>query len=116
MNTLYLDRTAWDLTADAAGNIAMASNPYALAQDCATAIRTFLGDVYYDQTIGIPYLTEDFNAPPPLELYRAQCRDAALAVPDVVDARVYFEGVKDRKLTGQVQLTDTAGRLSVASF
>jgi hypothetical protein len=44
VNTLLLDVSSWDLCLDAAGNIAMASNPYSIAQDAASAIRTFAGD------------------------------------------------------------------------
>lgn len=108
MDTLYLDDT-WDLTLDAAGNIAMAGNPYALAQDAASAIRTFLGEAYYDLGLGIDYLGEIFRAPPPLELYRAQCVNAAQAVPEVTAARVYFSGVANRQLSGQVQITSASG-------
>ena len=41
-STLLLDQTEWDLVLDASGNIALASPPYALAQDVASAVRTFL--------------------------------------------------------------------------
>ncbi len=50
-----LDTVAWDLTVDTTGNIAVASNPYSMAQDAASAIRTFQGEVYYDTTLGIPF-------------------------------------------------------------
>ena len=46
MNTLYLDPQSWDLVLDAAGNIAMAKDPYAKAQDVASACRLFSGELY----------------------------------------------------------------------
>ena len=58
MNTLLLDRTVWDLVLDAGGNIARASNPYAVAQDVASAIKLFRGELFYDTAKGIPYWTE----------------------------------------------------------
>lgn len=110
--TLYLDPRSWDLTLDAAGNIAMASEPYSLAQDVASAIRTFLGECYYDTTLGIDYFRDILAAPPPLELYRAKCIAAALAVPGVADAKVFFTGIDNRKLIGQAQITSTSGQVS----
>ena len=41
MKTLLLRPDTWDLTLDSAGNIAVAENPYALAQDAASAIKLF---------------------------------------------------------------------------
>ena len=41
MNTLLLDLTNWDLLVDASGNIAVASDPYSVAQDVASAVRVF---------------------------------------------------------------------------
>lgn len=43
MNTLYLDQESWDLTLDTAGNIALAKDPYAKAQDVASAYRVRTG-------------------------------------------------------------------------
>ncbi|AJJ19826.1 hypothetical protein [Yersinia intermedia] len=56
-NTLLLDRTAWDLVLDANGDIAMASLPYSIAQDVASAIKTFIGECWYDTSQGVPYVT-----------------------------------------------------------
>ena len=55
MDTLLLDVAAWDLVQDALGNIAVATEPYSLAQDAASAIKTFLGECYLDTTYGIAY-------------------------------------------------------------
>ena len=54
MNTLYLDPQSWDFVLDAAGNIAMAKDPYAKAQDVSSACRLFAGELYYDTEKGIP--------------------------------------------------------------
>ena len=51
--TLLLDPLKWDLVVDAAGNIAVASPPYALAQDAASSIKLFSGECYYDTSIGV---------------------------------------------------------------
>ena len=107
--------STWDLTLDVNGNIAVASEPYALAQDVASACRTYLGEVYYDTTQGIPYSGQILGQTPPIELLRAQLVAAALTVPDVVSAQVYLTFV-GRVIGGQVQFTDSNGTTQTASF
>lgn len=116
MNTLLLDQQTWDLTLDAAGNIAMASNPYAMAQDVASAIKTFAGDLYYLPTAGIPYLSNILGQLPPISYVRAQVEAAALTVPGVVSATAYFDALTDRVLTGQVLTSDQSGGTQVVGF
>ena len=49
--TLLLDLNAWDLVLDSSGNIALASEPYSVVQDVASALRTFAGDsLSYSET------------------------------------------------------------------
>ncbi len=116
MNTLFLNTSAWDLVLDASGNIAMAANPYALAQDAASAIRTFQGEIYYNTEIGIPYPEQILGQSPPLGLMRAQFVAAALTVPEVVGAEVFFTSTANRTVEGQVQVTDGAGNTIPIGF
>ena len=117
MDTLYLlPEPMWDLALDASGNIALASKPYALAQDAASAIKTFQGEVYYDTTLGLPYWPEILGHLPPLPLVKAQMVQAALAVPEVIAARVFLSSAADRTLHGQVQITDSANVVSAVGF
>jgi hypothetical protein len=115
MDTLYLDPSAWDLALDASGNIAVASAPYALAQDAASAIQTFQGECWYDTTIGVPYNTDILGKRPPVELMKAQFVAAAMTVPGVVSATVSLN-LSDRSLTGTVTITDTTGATATATF
>lgn len=116
-STLLLDTGTWDLVLDAAGNIAVASEPYSLAQDAASAIRTYLGEVYWDTTIGVPYLTEILAKSPPLALLKQQLILAALTVPGVVSAQVYITEFDNRTVVGQVQvINETSAVVSAASF
>lgn len=116
MNTLLLDRTAWDLVLDAAGNIAMASNPYAVAQDVASAIKLFRGELFYDTAKGIPYWTEVLGQLPPLALVRERLRAAALTVPDVTDAIPTITAFENRRLSGYVEVTLANGTTSTITF
>jgi hypothetical protein len=114
-DTLLLDTSTWDLVLDANGNMAAAHAPYALAQDAASAIRTFLGEVYYDTTVGVPY-SLILGVLPPVEFVRQQFIAAAETVPGVASAKVFFSSFTARELSGQVQVTDAAGVVTTANF
>jgi hypothetical protein len=107
-STLLLTQDTWDLCLDASGNIAVASPPYAVAQDVASAIKTFLGEIYYDTGVGIPYFEQILGKSPPLQLVKSQFINAALTVPGVTSALVFFSSFTGRELSGQVQITFNA--------
>lgn len=117
-STLLLNAN-WDLTLDANGNIAVAAEPYALAQDAASAIQTYLGEVGWDTTMGVPYQTQIFGQAPPMSLLKQLLINAALSVsPDIDSAQVFFSSFNPttRQLAGQVQLTSVTGQTVVANF
>jgi len=116
MNTLLLDRSLWDLVLDTNNNIAVATNPYSLAQDAASAVKTFRGEVYYDTTLGVPYYQELVGHLPPLSLVKADLVDAVLQVPEVVAAQVYLTDLTERLLSGQIQLEDKLGTITIVGF
>lgn len=112
--TLLLDLDEWDFCLDAAGNWAMASEPYAQTQDVASAVRVFAGEVYYDTTLGIPYFTEVLGLYQPTQVLRERARLAALTVPGVIDATALLAAGPDRTLTGQIQVVTAAGEQVLA--
>jgi hypothetical protein len=114
--TLYLDSTGWDLQVDGQGNIAVATEPYSLVLAAANECRTFAGEVYYDQTKGIPYLSQILGKSTPIEYTKAQLVAAALNVPGIVSAKAYLTSSSSRKLGGQIQITDSSGTVTAASF
>lgn len=116
MRTLLLDRTAWDLVLDASGNIASGTDPYQIAQDVATAVRTFQGEVWYDTTKGIPYFQQILGQWPPLATVRAYVEKAALTVAGVAAAQCTFVTLQERTLTGQIQITGTDGSTQAVTF
>lgn len=116
MNTLLLDRAVWDLVKDASGNIALAADPYAMAQDVASAIKLFQGELWYDTTKGLPYFSKILGHRPPIAYLKAQFIAAALTVPGVVSAQCFIATITDREVTGQVQITDTAGNVQSIGF
>ena len=115
-NTLLLDQTAWDLVLDANGNIALAETPYAIAQDVASATRTFLGEVWYDTKQGLPYWQNILGRFPPIVYVKQLMETTALTVPDVAEVRVNFTSFNNRNLAGQIQFIDTDGVANNVSF
>lgn len=116
MKTLLLDQSAWDLVIDSNGNIAVASDPYSQAQDAASEIKTFEGEVYYNTNIGLPYFQEILAKSPPLQLLKEDFVQAALLVPGVTSAKCFIATVSQRALTGQVQISNSSGQTSASMF
>lgn len=116
MNTLLLDIAQWDLVLDASGNIALASAPYAIAQDVASAVRLFLGELWYDTTQGIPYWTKVLGKLPPVSLLIELINVAALTVPGVATVQTFITSFTKRGVTGQIQFVDTNNIATVVNF
>ncbi|WP_235012297.1 hypothetical protein [Caballeronia catudaia] len=101
---------------DAAGDIACATDPYQVAQDVASAIRTFRGECFYDTTLGIPYWQAVLSQLPPASFIRSELVKAALTVPNVAAASVTQLVLNDRQVTGEIDVTDTSGNTQTAAF
>lgn len=114
--SLLLDTAAWDLVLDASGNIAACTKPYSLAQDVACALRTFLGEVYYNTEIGVPYFESILGKDNPYSVVESILSAQSLTVAGVVEAKCTIISVIDRRVSGQVQITDTAGVITNGSF
>lgn len=113
MKTLLLDQATWDLTKDAAGNIALADAPYAIAQDVASAARLFFGELWYDTTQGVPYFQNLLGKPLSAGFLKSQLSSAALRVPEVSSVEVVLTGLVNRNLFGQIQIVDTNRNRSI---
>lgn len=115
MRTILLGVNTWDLVLDISGNIAVASEPYQLAQDAASACRTFLAECWYNSTLGIDYNTF-LGKTPNVPLMKAKMVSQALLVPGVVSAKVFITDIVDRRVTGQIQVTGTDGVTTTAAI
>jgi hypothetical protein len=116
--TLLLDQDAWDLVLDSAGNIALAAPPYALAQDVGSAVKLFIGELWYDTSKGIPYFEKILGKTPPSSLIVELIRKAALTVPGVVSAQCVISAYNrdGRTVSGQIQFTDESGVITNVNF
>jgi hypothetical protein len=116
MNTLLLDPIGWDLMLDSTGNIAMASNPYAIAQDVASAVKLFLGELHYNTNKGLPYFEDIFGKSNPEAILKSQAEIAALTVPEVVQAKCTVLSINNRVMSGTLEIIDATGALQNVSF
>lgn len=106
MNTIFLHPDTWDLALDTEGNIALAKDPYAKAQDVASAVKLFKGELYYDTQKGIPYFDETLGKKQSFALYQYRLEKAALTVPGVISAKATVSNREYRNLIGNITFTD----------
>ncbi|MCP1229952.1 hypothetical protein [Acetobacter indonesiensis] len=117
MQTLLLDCATWDLAVDAAGNIAVASAPYAVAQNVACAVRVFLGECWYNTALGLPYLTNILGRAQSVALFRADVEQTAQSVDGVARATCVLTAISpQRRLSGVIELTLEDGSQTVVSL
>jgi hypothetical protein len=94
----------------------MATPAYSLAQDVASTVRLFLGELYYNTTLGIPYFEDVLGKLPPISLLSGLIERAALAVPGVVSAQFTVSKFSNRELTGQILFIDETGAANGVTF
>jgi hypothetical protein len=116
MKTALLDITEWDLVLDAAGNLAIAEAPYQFAQDVASALKLFLGELWYDISKGVPYFTDVLGHNPPITYFQALMESAALTVPGVVQATCTITELQNRTITGEVRFTTSTGQTGTVAI
>lgn len=104
MKTLALS-TDWDVYIDDLGNIATLDGNARLAQDVASSVRVFLGELPFNVTRGIEYNKPDQNR----ETLNHQMNDNAKLIEGVSESVVVFEELKDRVLKPVVYVTNTDG-------
>lgn len=118
MKTLPLNVSTWDLELDGNGDLVLTDQNYSVAQDVASAWKVFLGEAWYDTTLGMPYLQAIFGQLPPSSLVVAKLRDQAFTIADVANVRIVSLRLQpDRTLTGQgVIQTDYSDQPLVVNF
>jgi hypothetical protein len=118
MNTLALstpdqDGTGWDLVVEN-GTLKVNSGGIALAQDVASAVRTFRGECWYDSTLGVPYFQNILGLRVSLQFLKQALVTAGLVVPDVASIKCFLTGPgSGREIGGQLQITSSSGQVSV---
>lgn len=107
--TMKLDES-WDLALDGDGNLAIATDSEAVAQDVASACMVFSRECWFDSTLGIPWkesvLGNQFT--PGFIAQKMQTEAKKLPVVDQAVASVFFNK-GTRRVTGTIRVTDITG-------
>ena len=108
----------WDIYLNGSGNIDVATEAYATAQDVANAIRLFRNDAYFAWNEGVPHFALNLGVYPSRAAVRARYRAAALGISNVHDAHVEIFEIDDetRVMTGEVTIetiTGTQARIEI---
>lgn len=103
----------WDLALDGSGNLAATSGAQRIAQDVASAVRTFQGECLYSVARGIPFRSRVFGVALPLTLIRQWIAEEAGKVPGVASASTELFDFKQAspKLTVQTDQNGQTGRV-----
>lgn len=119
MNTtsLFLNTSNWDIELDDLGNIATKQNPYSVAQDVACSCSTFLGEAWYDTTLGLPYFERILGHWPGTQLITSKLQSEALKLSYVQSASgTVVIGPSTRLASGVLTITDTNGVSSTVNL
>lgn len=125
MDTLLLDTPTWDLTTDSSGSLATTGDAdrnavqggaLRLAQDVATRVSSWRGEVYYDTTQGIPY-DAILGQYPNLVVLQQTYSEEALKVPGCATALAQLSFDRSgRALGGTISVADVTGNLSTVTL
>lgn len=116
-STLLLDRTTWDLAVDASGNIAVASAPYATAQDISSAVRVFQGECWYNTALGLPYLNKILGMNQSVSVFRSNVEQVAATVQGVASVKCVLSHISaSRQLSGAIFFTTDGGDKQMVGF
>lgn len=117
-DTLALTVPAWDLQLDSRGNLRTFGDAtpgtqtgpgMRLAQDVATRVRAWRGEVWFDVNQGIDY-PRYLGQAPALTQLRADYQSEAVLVPQCATALADFDLARPtRTVTGSLYLTDLNG-------
>lgn len=103
--TLFLRNDSWDLTLNDYGNIATKESNDELAQDVASSVRVFLGEMPFDVNRGVSY-----NTPDDIRFtLKDEIKKQALLINGVEEAVVSFERIEDRKANVVIYITNEKG-------
>ncbi|KLP39867.1 hypothetical protein [Enterobacter ludwigii] len=109
--TLYLNPDKWDLQLDGNGDLLINSGPLAIAQDVASACLTFRREVWFDNTLGVPWKEEVLGERPPPGLIQRRMETEALRIAGVAEARaLLITDRKTRQTRGIITTTDSSGQ------
>ena len=105
MKTFGLLNENWDVFVDEFGNIAMKEDNNQIAQDVASSVRVFKGEVPFDIYRGVEYDKPDENR----QNLKLQMTQQVYYINDIGDVLIDFTELKDRTLKPIIYLTTENG-------
>lgn len=112
-NTIPLDTSTWDIFLNAAGNLSLTDPDSSIAQDVASAVRTFQGECWYDNTLGMPYFQAIFGKSPPNSFVVSNIKTQAFTIPGVNSVNVVGAGLQGRNFKGVIVLNAPQSPITV---
>lgn len=110
--SLLLDPETWDLVVDDLGNIATVDNPYACAQDAATACLAIRGECINEKDTGVNY-KELLNVKASTGAMAAALQIEALRMDYIAQAEATLVNDRNtRRTSGVIAIVDTNGLIS----
>lgn len=116
MKTLSLSND-WDLELDSTGSLVVLSDNTALLQDVCSAVQTWLGEIIYDMSQGLPYDADILRSDVDISFYASEAEEAAMSVPGVAAATCHLTNpTPKRQLSGIILVTFDDGETNYAQF
>lgn len=111
--SIPLNTSTWDIFLDAAGNLSLTDNDSSIAQDVASAVRTFKGECYFNNTLGMPYFESIFGKAPPNSFVTSNIKQQAFTISGVNSVNVVGIGLQGRTLKGVIVLNSPNSPITV---
>lgn len=106
-------KTTWDIYLNAAGDLFLADQDSSIAQDVASSVKTFEGECWYNNTLGMPYFQAIFGRAPPNSFVVDNIKKQAFTIDDVVSVNVQGIGLKNRNVSGVIVINAPTNPITV---
>lgn len=117
MTSLALDNAHWDLTLDSQRDLALISGGAGIVQDVCCAVQTWIGEAWYDLSLGLPYDGGILGAGDSPLVYASFVEAAAQAVPGVASVKCAPAALTpDRRLSGTIAVQTLSGEVHYAAL
>ena len=111
--SIPLNTSSWDVYLDQNGDMFLGDEDSSIAQDVASAVRTFEGECWYNTELGMPYFQSIFGRSPPNSLVVSNITTQAFTIDGVNSVNVSGIGLQGRNLKGVITLNAPSSPITV---
>lgn len=111
--SIPLKTDVWDIYLDSNGDMFLGDNDSSIAQDVASSVRTFEGECWYNNTLGMPYFQSIFGQNPPSSFVIDNIKTQAFTIDGVNSINVLGVGLQDRDLKGVIVINAPQSPITV---